>query len=97
MASDFKIKSAVGTERLRCFKLVEAYREKIEHAMAARGSLSTPGQTRTADRVIEALRAIEHEIKHPRGNLSSGSDFSLDEIAIAEKLIAEQEHNPFEV
>lgn len=92
----FTVKSAVGAERLRCYELVAAYREKIESAMDKRGARSTAEQIKVADAVVKSLLDIEHEIKHPRGKTSSGSDFSLDEIAIAENLIAEQNKNPFE-
>lgn len=91
----FMEKASVGAERMRCYELVRAYREKIERSMAKRPVVDARDQ-KIADAVIQSLLGIEGKIKNPRKNISD-VEFSLDEMAIAEKLIAEQEENPFEV
>lgn len=87
-------------ERMRCLKLVRAYRERVEEITIKGRSLGKPAlrdMFKVADAVASSLRMIEREIESPRAANKRGGEFSLEEMEIAEKLISEQEHNPFEV
>lgn len=48
-----------------------------------------------ADAIIYSIRSIEDQIRTPVQ--ARGSDFSMEEIAMAEEIMAEQSKNPFEV
>lgn len=92
----------IQKERQRCLALVRAYREQIEEGIQRQkiitGSLRTFRQEyfqEIGEKVVKSLLEIERRIEHPSPAKTDG-DFSLDEMAIAEQLIAEQEHNPFE-
>lgn len=86
-------------ERMRCLGLVEDYRDQIEVATAR--LRSQHGNHREmvcayeiADKIVASLRVIEDKIKHPD---RKEADFSLEEMALAERIIDEQNKNPFEV
>ena len=81
-------------ERERCLALVAAYRQSVERKFA---KIKTPSEQNRmiVERVVEALMGIERHIENPKPS-SVGSDFSIEEIAMAEEIIAEQEKNPFE-
>lgn len=91
-----KSKPSYLEERIRCLRLVEAYRDRVE------GILADPRWTKpvhvswraVAEKVAEALRGIEREIKHPEDR--KGSEFSIEELEMAEAIMAEQNKNPFE-
>lgn len=94
-------KKAAREERRRCLELVEAYRDHLETTLARVRSTpkyQTP-QYRVAnltiEKVISSLRRVEDKIKGFEA--PTGTDFSLEEMALAERIIDEQNKNPFEV
>ena len=90
-------------ERDRCLALVRAYREQIEEGIQKQkntlGSIILYDKNSYAieigDKVAKSLLQIERYIANPEPSKADGN-FSLDEMAIAEQLIADQEQNPFE-
>lgn len=86
-------------ERDRCLALVEKYREHLERVVAegkARKDYKKLVDVLTVgEKVIASLRGIEQDIKYPVRRTSA--DFSMEEMELAERLIAEQSKNPFEV
>jgi hypothetical protein len=84
-------------ERQRCLKLVREYREGIE-ARAATKPVVTSWEAKAIEKVIASLKEIEREIESPLGgSLKKGADFSLEEMDLAERLMKEQNKNPFEI
>jgi hypothetical protein len=82
-------------ERVRCLRLVEAYRERIELWMNKPGQFpESVSAALVAEKIASSLRRIETEIKSPRDR--KGSDFSIDELERAQAIINEQNRNPFE-
>lgn len=85
-------------ERERCLALVENYREHLERVVAE--GRARKDYTKLVDvlyvgeKVIRTLRRIEDDIKYP--SKTKGADFSMEEIELAEKIMAEQNKNPFE-
>lgn len=89
-------------ERIRAAGIVEGYRLDIERKFALKPNCTNAKDVR---KIIDLLRKIEGEIKQlgqpgenkPIPAIVYPGDFSVEEMEQAQQIIAEQEHNPFEV
>lgn len=87
-------------ERYRCMSIVEKYRDDLMTAWSRNPKASNATQVL---RVVARLDAMLYEMSGLQPDNPAalapvivGGDFSMEEMAMAEEIIQQQERNPFE-
>ncbi|SRR6266436_6430332 len=93
--------AAQKRERSRCAAIVRDRRQEIEHWMLT-SIMLMPDQKKYVRRFLQVLTELEHKILEIPKDIQDQSieylgSFSAEEIERAQAIIAEQEHNPFEI
>jgi len=93
-------------ERARCANIVRDRRYLVQRKFMEYCSNHKPtrDQIRSLNRVMDILKDVEYEIQNlelavkqeAELKVEYPGDFSTEEMELAQAIIAEQEHNPFE-
>lgn len=92
--------SAASKERSRAAKIVRRYRDELVAALHAKPLANNAAQVvqviRRLEEIEEKIRNVPIENKTPPDKMPTIDGFSMDEMELAEQIMAEQNSNPFE-